>query len=180
MTSKEALPPWLLAAVDNAGDATVILKPGNRPFVVRQNAPYHLGTQPLTTLMIQGLAQQLLSEDGHQALSGGDTVEETIGGAIPITVQAIRLDYDVVIRVRRAGRPGVPGQEPDEPEVDDITRALEEETHAIKARVADVAASGPTDISTSFPAESVSSNTFQSHTHTKQPSDVAGEIELPT
>ena len=105
MTSKSALPPWLLAAVDNAGDATVILKPGDRAFVIRSTGPYHLGTQPLTNVMIEGLAQQILSEPGHQALSRGDTVEETVAGPIPVTVQAIRMDYDVVIRVRRAQNP---------------------------------------------------------------------------
>src|SRR5688572_21971307 len=142
MTSKSALPSWLLAAVDHAGDATVILKPGDRPFVVKSNAPYHLGTQPLTTLMMEGLAQQILSEPGHRALSGGNAVEEIVTGAIPVTVKAIRMDHDIVIRVRRAtGVAAVSTRPPaaPEPEVDEITRALEEETRVIKARAAEAA-----------------------------------------
>ena len=98
MSVRTALPPWLLAAVHSAGDATVILKSGDRPFVIKSNGPYHLGTQPLTNLMIEGLAQQILSEPGHLALSRGSSVEETMAGPIPVSVNAIRMDHHVVIR----------------------------------------------------------------------------------
>ena len=181
MTSKAALPPWLLAAVNDAGDATVILKPGNRPFVVRHNAPYHLGTQPLTTLIIEGLTQQLLSEHGQQALSGGDPVEETLAGSIPVTVHAIRMDYDIVIRVRRAqDSPTDVEAEPDRPAVDEITRAIEEETRGITARAAELAATESTA------AEAPSIGTPEglvkpSHGEAlpNESGDPAGDIDLP-
>ena len=103
MTFHAALPPWLLKAVEQAGDATVILKPGDRPFVIRSKSPYHLGTQPLTNLVIEGLAQQILSEDGQQSLYNGTPVEETLGGTgMPVDVHALRLDNEVVIKLRRA------------------------------------------------------------------------------
>src|SRR5688572_22567917 len=125
MSFHAALPPWLLKAVEQAGDATVILKPGDRPYVIRSKAPYHLGTQPLTNLAIEVLAQQILSEEGQHALYEGLPVEETLSGdRLPVTVNAARLERDVVLRLRRA------------PVVDEIALALEAETRIIKARAA--------------------------------------------
>ena len=125
MSFQPALPPWLTKAVEDAGDATVILKPGDRPFVIKSKAPYHLGTQPMTNLTMEGLAQQILSEDAQQALSKGENVEETLGGSI--SVNAVRLDHDIVIKLRNAAI-----TEP----VDEIAQQLEEETRIIKAETA--------------------------------------------
>ena len=128
MSFQPALPPWLTKAVEDAGDATVILKPGDRPFVIKSKAPYHLGTQPMTNLTMEGLAQQILSEDAQQALSKGENVEETLDGSI--SVNAVRLDHDIVIKLRNAAG-GIK-----EPEVDEVAQQLEEETRIIKAETA--------------------------------------------
>ena len=81
MSFQPALPPWLIKAVEEAGEATVILKPGDRPFVIKSKAPYHLGTQPMTNLTMEGLAQQILSEDAQETLSRGENVEEILEGS---------------------------------------------------------------------------------------------------
>jgi len=157
MTFHAALPPWLLKAVEQAGDATVILKPGDRPFVIKSKAPYHLSTQPMTNLGLEGLAQQILSEDGQQALYNGQSVEETLTGErIPVSVRAVRLDHDIVIKLRNAQTPEdasvavesvAPIPEPAAPAVDEVAAALEEETRVLTARftapVAPVAAPEP-------------------------------------
>jgi Tfp pilus assembly ATPase PilU len=137
MSSHSALPPWLLTAVEQAGDATVILKPGDRPFVIKSKAPYHLGTQPMTTLTLEGLAQQILSDDAQQALLKGESVEETLqGDQLSVTVSAVRLDRDIVIKLRNAVT--------NPPEVDEIAQAIEEETRIIRLRTAaPVAAPAP-------------------------------------
>src|SRR5687767_5866603 len=102
MSFNASLPPWLLQAVEEAGDATVILKPGDRPYVIRSKAPYHIGTQPMTTVGLEALAQQILSEDAQQALYNGNSVKETLAnGRVPVTVHAVRLDHDVVIKLRQ-------------------------------------------------------------------------------
>lgn len=125
MSFHAALPPWLLKAVEQAGDATVILKPGDRPFVIRSRSPYHLGTQPLTNMGIEGIAQQILTEAGQQALNSGESVEETITDVrTPVNVSAVRLDHDIVIKLRCV------------PKVDEIAQAIEEETRIIRLRTA--------------------------------------------
>src|SRR5688500_6881508 len=111
MSLHAALPPWLLKAVEQAGDATVILKPGDRPFVIRSKSPYHIGTQPMTNLGIEGIAQQILSEAAQQALYNGEPVEETVDNTHPpVRVRAVRLDHDIVIKLRNAqpGRSSAP------------------------------------------------------------------------
>ena len=123
MSFQPALPPWLIKAVEEAGEATVILKPGDRPFVIKSKAPYHLGTQPMTNLTMEGLAQQILSEDAQETLSRGENVEEILEGSI--SVNAVRLDHDIVIKLRNAAIK--------EPEVDEVARQLEEEAQIIKA-----------------------------------------------
>ena len=129
MSFQPALPPWLTKAVEDAGEATVILKPGDRPFVIKSKAPYHLGTQPMTNLTMEGLAQQILSEDAQQALSKGENVEETLeGDQLSISVNAVRLDHDIVIKLRNAATK--------EPEVDEVAQQIEEETRIIKAETA--------------------------------------------
>jgi Tfp pilus assembly pilus retraction ATPase PilT len=129
MSFQRALPPWLTQAVEEAGDATVILKPGDRPFVIRSKAPYHLGTMPMTSLTLEGLAQQILSDDAQQALSKGQSVEETLGGnQLSVSVNAVRLDHDIVIKLRNAT------QKP--ADVDEVAEQLEHETQIIKASAA--------------------------------------------
>jgi hypothetical protein len=129
MSFQRALPPWLTQAVNDAGDATVILKPGDRPFVIRSKSPYHLGTQPMTTLTMEGLAQQILSEDAQQALDKGENVQETLGDdQTAVTVTAVKMDRDIVIKLRN--------ENPKPPEVDEVAQQLEEETRIIKADVA--------------------------------------------
>src|SRR5688500_13393585 len=129
MSFQRALPPWLTQAVNDAGDATVILKPGDRPFVIKSKSPYHLGTQPMTTMTMEGLAQQILSEDAQQALDKGENVEETLkDDKVSVTLTAVKMDRDIVIKLRNA--------EPKPPEVDEVAQQLEEETRIIRADVA--------------------------------------------
>ena len=129
MSFQKALPPWLTQAVNDAGDATVILKPGDRPFVIRSRSPYHLGTQPMTTLTMEGLAQQILSEDGQQALDKGENVQETLSNEqLAVSVTAVKMDRDIVIKLRN--------ENPKPPEVDEVAQQLEEETRIIRADVA--------------------------------------------
>ena len=130
MSFQRALPPWLTQAVNDAGDATVILKPGDRPFVIKSKAPYHLGTQPMTTLTMEGLAQQILSEDAQQALDKGENVQETLSSdQLAVSVTAVKMDRDIVIKLRNEN----PTKES---EVDEVAQQIEEETRIIKADVA--------------------------------------------
>src|SRR4029453_19373189 len=95
------------------------------------------------------LAQQVLSEDGQQALYNGEMVDETLTNErVPVRVRAVRLDRDIVIKLRNA-RSGPPLDETaplkaTEPVVDEIALALEEEPRAIKER----AAAGPPPLPT--------------------------------
>jgi len=130
MSFQRALPPWLTQAVNDAGDATVILKPGDRPFVIKSKAPYHLGTQPMTTLTMEGLAQQILSEDAQQALDKGENVQETLSSdQLAVSVTAVKMDRDIVIKLRNEN----PTKES---EVDEVAQQIEEETRIIRADVA--------------------------------------------
>src|SRR5687768_8532842 len=130
MSFQRALPPWLTQAVNDAGDATVILKPGDRPFVIKSKAPYHLGTQPMTTLTREGLAQQILSEDAQQALDKGENVQETLTSEqLACSVTAVKMDRDIVIKLRNEN----PTKES---EVDEVAQQIEEETRIIRADVA--------------------------------------------
>lgn len=101
MTFHAFLPPWLLGAIEEAGDATVILKAGDRPYVIKSDSPYHLGSAPITALALEAIAQQILSDTAQERLYSEGSVEVTLERQrIPVAVRADRLDNELVIRLR--------------------------------------------------------------------------------
>jgi twitching motility protein PilT len=101
MKSHTVLPPWLLGAIESAGGETVILKAGDRPYVMRNSVPYHLGSEPLTSHGLEAIAQQILPQDVHEVLSTSGNVQVTLEQQrFPVLVRAERLDCELIIRLR--------------------------------------------------------------------------------
>jgi len=104
MNSDAPLPAWLTALLEQAGSDTLILKAGDPPYVVRSGSVCHLSTVPLTRVLMEALARDILSEDGQHILSARGNLRIVLHGQdAPVEVRADQLDDELAVRLRRLG-----------------------------------------------------------------------------